>query len=137
MTAWSDGRAYDFSIRRPEAPDRHIGNVSVWYVSKINDVGEIGYWIRTDETGDGIGTEATARILEFAFNDLHMHRVTLRIAVGNKASERLAEKLGFLFEGTLREEVRVGSDWLDHTVWGLLRTEWAVERQRYEANRWV
>ena len=66
-----------------------------------------------------------------------MHRVSVRIAVGNTASERVAEKLGFLNEGLLREEVKVGSAWLDHTVWGLLEREWRVEKRRYEAEAWV
>ncbi len=44
--------------------------------------------------------------------------------MGNRGSERVAEKLGFSNEGTLREEVKVGSSWLDHTVWGLLEDEW-------------
>ena len=69
-------------------------------------------------------TEATRRLLRYGFDDLRLHRIVLRIAVGNRGSERVAEKLGFTNEGTLREEVKVGSSWLDHTVWGLLEDEW-------------
>ena len=32
--AWREARAYDFTIRRPDEPERHIGNVSVWFVSR-------------------------------------------------------------------------------------------------------
>ena len=118
--AWHEGRAFDFAIRRDADPDHHLGNVSVWFVSRANAVGEVGYWVRTDATRTGVCTEAVARILRFGFEDLSMHRIVLRIAVGNVASERVAEKLGFRFEGTLRDEVRVGADWMDHTIWGLL-----------------
>ncbi len=66
-----------------------------------------------------------------------MHRIVLRIAVGNVASERVAEKLGFRFEGTLRDEVRVGADWMDHTIWGLLDHEWRREQARYRTEAWI
>jgi ribosomal-protein-serine acetyltransferase len=137
VAAWAESRAFDFAIRRPSEPNRHLGNVSIWYTSKPNLVGEIGYWVRSDESGRGICTEATAHVLAIAFQELRLHRVTMRIAVGNRASERVAEKLGFFLEGTLRDEVKIGGRWLDHTVWGLLENEWRVERRRYEAEAWV
>ncbi|MDJ0960301.1 MAG: GNAT family protein [Acidimicrobiia bacterium] len=137
ISAWNEGRAWDFAIRRPEDPGRHVGNVSIWFTSTPNLVGEIGYWVRTSETGRSVCTEATARALQIAFEELRLHRVALRIAVGNLGSERVAEKLGFRFEGTLREEVKVGHEWLDHTVWGLLEREWWVERERYREQAWA
>ncbi len=137
IAAWNEGRAYDFTVRRPDVPQRHIGNVSVWHTSRQNAVGEIGYWIRSDETGQGICTEAVAHLLQFGFEELGLHRITLRIAVGNRASVRVAEKLGFLHEGTLRDDVKIGDRWVDHTVWGLLAGEWKVERERYAAQAWM
>jgi ribosomal-protein-serine acetyltransferase len=135
--AFASGRAYDFAIRHLDDDDAHLGNVSVWFVSRANGVGEVGYWIRSDLAGRGIGTEATARALQVAFEELEMHRVTARIAIGNVASERIVQKLGFLKEGTLRDEVRVGPRWLDHSVWGLLENEWRYERRRYQEQAWV
>ncbi len=137
LSAWSEGRAYDFAIRRPEDPERHLGNVSVWYTSRAALVGEIGYWVRSDETGKGVGTEATARVLQVAFDELHMHRAVLRIAVGNTASERIAEKLGFTREGLLREDVRVNGVWMDHSVWGLLDREYRAARKGYVSAGWA
>ncbi len=121
--AWREGRAYDFAIRRPEEPDHHLGNVSVWFVSRGFRSGEIGYWIRTDETSRGIATEVARETLHIGFMQLKMHRIILRIALGNRASERVAEKLGFVREGVLREEIKVRGRWLDHSVWGMLEHE--------------
>lgn len=126
--AWKEGRAYDYAIRSLNDPDCHVGNISVWHVSRPFRVGEMGYWIRSDETSSGVGTEVAARLLEVAFDDLRMHRVVLRIAIGNRPSERIAEKLGFTVEGVLREEIKVGGTWLDHTVYSLLEDEF--ERRR-------
>ena len=124
IQSWRETKAYDFAIRRPEMPGRHIGNVSIWHVSRTFRSGEIGYWIRTDETGLGIATEVTRAALRIGFEELDMHRLILRIALGNLPSERIARKLGFVREGVLREEIKVGDRWLDHSVWGLLDHEY-------------
>ena len=137
MAAWHEGKAFDFAIRLRDDLDRHVGNVSVWHVSQQNAVGEVGYWIRSDEMGNGLGTEATARVLRVAYEELGCHKVVLRIAVGNASSERLAEKLGFLQEGLLRDEVKIGDTWVDHTVWSLLDREWVVEQGRYTVEGWT
>lgn len=133
VSAWSEGKAFDFAIRLVDDPDRHVGNVSVWHVSRQNRIGEIGYWVHSDFVNGGIATEATARTLQIGFEELGLHKLTLRIAVGNKPSERVAEKLGFLQEGTLREEVKIGQTWIDHTIWSLLENEWVVQRDHLEA----
>jgi ribosomal-protein-serine acetyltransferase len=131
IKSWREERAYDLAIRRAEDPDRHLGNISVWFVSRSFKTGEIGYWVRTDETSRGVATEVAARTLQIAFEELKMHRVILRIAVGNRASERVAEKLGFFREGILREEIKVRGEWLDHSVWGLLEHEYRKNAGMY------
>lgn len=137
MAAWREGRAYDFAIRGLDDPDHHLGNISVWPTNRSGLIGEMGYWTRTDETTKGIATQAGARMLQLAFEDLGMHRVILRIAVGNEASERVARKLGFSQEGLLRQEVKVAGQWLDHTLWGLLQSEFESEAIRYRNEGWL
>jgi ribosomal-protein-serine acetyltransferase len=133
--SWADRRAFDFSVRTQEDLDRHIGNVSVWQTSQQNNIGEVGYWIRSDETGKGYGTESAAVVVKIGFEELGFHKVVLRIAVGNVGSERIAAKLGFTLEGTLRDEVKVGDEWLDHTAWSMLASEWLVHKDRLRVRR--
>ncbi len=137
IAAWGEGRAYDFTIRSREDSGRHLGNVSVWYTSRQSLVGEVGYWIRSDESGKGLATEAAARAIEIGFDELELHRIVLRIAVGNDASQRVAEKLGFIREGLLRQELKVRGEWLDHTAWGLLEEEYRRIRPHYAEAGWV
>jgi ribosomal-protein-serine acetyltransferase len=124
--AWREGRAYDFTIRSRTDASRHLGNISIWHVSRLGRTGEIGYWIRSDETGQGIATEATGALLQSGFTDLGMHKVTLRIARGNRSSERVAEKLGFTREGLLREELKIRGTWVDHTLYSILEHEYGL-----------
>lgn len=122
--SWKEARAFDFAIKDPQIPDVHIGNASIWQVSKLGRVGEVGYWVRSDWTSRGVATEATARLLEVGFGELGFHKINLRIAVGNIASDRIAEKLGFTEEGVLREELKLQGRWVDHTLYSLLESEW-------------
>ncbi len=136
--SWKEGRAYDFTIRTPNDPERHIGNVSIWQVSRLGRVAEIGYWIRTSDTSTGAATEVTRRMIDVGFHELSMHKINLRIAEGNRASERVAEKLGFSREGVLREELYIRDQWVDHTLYSLLEQEWrelkrAAKRSRSES----
>ena len=133
VAAWADRRAFDFTVRLIDDPNRHIGNVSIWHTSVQNDIGEVGYWIRSDETGRGYGTEATTRAVQIGFEELRLHKVQLRIAIGNTRSEHIAEELGFVREGILRDEVKVGNEWLDHSVWSLLEEEWWAQRDRHRS----
>jgi len=124
IQSWRDGKAFDYAIRPQSAPGRHLGNASIWHVSRASRTAEIGYWVATAHTGVGIGTEVTARLIRLGFEGLGLHKINLRIAVGNRASERIAEKLGFSREGILREELLIRGRWVDHTIYSLLEQEW-------------
>ncbi len=129
IKAWKETKAYDYAIgNRTDDTGLHLGNVSIWFVSRGFRTGEIGYWVRTDRAARGIATEVSARLVQIGFEQLRMHRIVLRIAVGNRASERVAEKLGFVREGILREELKVRGSWMDHTVYSMLDHEY--DRQR-------
>lgn len=123
VQAWREEKAFDFAIRPREDPERHLGNISIWQTSRTGRIGEIGYWVRTDLTGRGYATEATRALMRVGFEVLGLHKVTLRIAVGNRGSERVAEKLGFTAEGLLREELLIRGNWMNHTLYSMLEGE--------------
>lgn len=129
LQAWKEDRAWDYTIRESTHPDRHLGNISMWTVSKLGKIAELGYWVRSDETSRGICTEAANAILDEAFRSEGFHKVIMRIAVGNHASTRVAEKLGFTREGILREELLIRGNWVDHSLWSILDREFKTLRQ--------
>lgn len=135
--AWQEGRAHDLSIHTHTDGATHLGNISVWPTSRREQAGEAGYWVRSDATRQGIATEAAARVLQVAFEEMALHRVILRVAVGNRASERVAEKLGFVCEGLLRKEVLVAGSWLDHTLWAMLDEEYRRLRPGHLEKGWL
>jgi RimJ/RimL family protein N-acetyltransferase len=82
-----------------------------WGVPKV----EIGYWCRTPWVGRGFITETVAGLTRFAFEDLAMTRVEVRMDELNERSWRVAERLGFRLEGTLIGDSRNNADEMRNT----------------------
>jgi RimJ/RimL family protein N-acetyltransferase len=63
---------------------------------------DTGFWVRKSAQGKGFATEAGNALLRYAFGALGMRRIGLTHSGGNETSRRIAEKLGFMFEGVQR-----------------------------------
>lgn len=68
------------------------------------DIGrfEIGYWLRTSQTGKGYVTESTNALTQFAFDYFDAKSVVIRADARNEKSQNVAKRLGYEYEGTLR-----------------------------------
>ncbi|MBA8802165.1 RimJ/RimL family protein N-acetyltransferase [Nocardioides ginsengisegetis] len=84
----------------------------------------LGYCYGEAAWGHGYATEAAGALLDWAFATLDLNRVQAETDTRNLGSARVLEKLGFLREGTLREDCVVDGDVSDSWVHGLLRREW-------------
>ena len=84
----------------------------------------LGYCFTADAWGHGFATESGRSLLTWAFDALDLHRVQAEADTRNAASGRVLEKLGFVLEGTLREDCVVDGVVSDSWVFGLLRPEW-------------
>lgn len=85
---------------------------------------KMGYCLDEAEWGRGFATEAASALLQWAFDTLDLNRVQAETDTRNTASARVLEKLGFVREGTLREDCIVDGEVSDSWVYGLLRREW-------------
>jgi RimJ/RimL family protein N-acetyltransferase len=99
IQAWRSGSWYDFAITRLGSA-AFLGRVGLDQLSRYGTA-NVGYWVRTGWTGQGIATAAVRLIARFGFEDLGLLRLELHIAVDNVASRRVAEKVGATFEGVL------------------------------------
>ena len=84
----------------------------------------LGYCLGQAAWGHGYATEAARALLGWAFDTLDLNRVQAEADTRNRPSARVLEKLGFVLEGTLREDCVVDGDVSDSWVYGLLRREW-------------
>jgi RimJ/RimL family protein N-acetyltransferase len=85
----------------------------------------LGYCYDDAAWGHGYATEAARGLLRWAFDTLDLNRVQAEVDTRNVASARVLEKLGFVLEGTLREDCIVNGEVSDSWVYGLIRREWS------------
>lgn len=100
------GDFYDWAIVDIES-GRMIGSCGFTRINTEHDCAEIGYVLNPDFRGRGYAAEAAARVIEFGFDILGMHRIEARFMKGNDASLRVMEKLGMTFEGYHEDEIFV------------------------------
>ena len=84
---------------------------------------ELGYWSAPWARGQGVMTTAARMVCQFGFDVLGLERIEWWAGVGNDASWRVAEKLGFTREGTCRRRLVHRGERLDAWVGGLLAGE--------------
>ncbi len=129
-------RGTDFGLGIFDAATREmIGSIGLHNITRASRSAEIGYWVRSDRAGKGIATESSALMLRCAFETLNRHRVILRAATDNQASNRVAVKLGFHLEGTQRHVDRLPRGWIDLNFYSLLEDEYARNRDQILA--WI
>ncbi len=102
--AWEDKTTFAFAIFK-KSSDRFLGGVGLNQISLQNNFANLGYWVRSGQRNRGIATAAVRLLSEFGFEELGLTRIEIVIAVGNVASERVAENAGALREGVLRNRI--------------------------------
>ena len=100
--------------------DSLCGSVRLKDIDGVNRKAKIGYYIDSRFSGKGIVNSAVSTVLEFCFGALALNRIELRCAPENLPSKRVAERLGFLHEGVLRQEECLNGVFVDQHVYAML-----------------
>jgi RimJ/RimL family protein N-acetyltransferase len=113
------GESIDLAMADP-GDDRLLGAMGL--VIDRHDVhrAEIGYWVAPAERGRGVAGRGLALMSEWAVTDGGFARLDLQAAAANAASIRVAERCGFVREGTLREAWYRGPSRTDMVLFSLL-----------------
>lgn len=99
------------------------GCISLHSVNWDDRRASLGYWVGEAYQGKGIITRTCRFVVEYAFSDLELDRLEIQCAVDNLSSRKIAERLGFLQEGILRQSWRRQGVLVDQVVYGLLRAD--------------
>jgi RimJ/RimL family protein N-acetyltransferase len=86
--------------------------------------GQLGFAIRADQWGKGLGAEAVRLLLSLGFDDLGLHRLWGARSPDNETSDRLMRKLGMVEEGRIRHHLKIGDAWRDSIVHSIIEDEW-------------
>lgn len=83
--------------------NEYMGTISLKNINKVDNNAEYAIVTRTVAHGKGLALEATKEILNYAFNELKLHKVYLNVLEENRRANRFYEKCGFKFEGMSKE----------------------------------
>lgn len=98
-----------------------MGGITLSCVRRgVSQSAYVGYWIGSIFTGRGLATAALRRVVDYAFDDLHLHRVEAACMPANTGSIRVLRKNGFLREGLARRYLEIDGAWEDHLQYALL-----------------
>lgn len=107
-----------------------IGGI-ILRVNPKHERGEIDYALAKSHWGQGLMPEAAAAVVDWAFRERRLARMSSRANVRNQRSWRVMEKIGMRREGvsrSRRKDPRPGHPRIDVAFYGLLREEWEQEQ---------
>jgi len=83
-------------------------------------IAEVGYWTAKEQRGNGYTAEAVSELCRWAFETFGVQRIEWLAIVGNIGSRAVAQRVGFVMEGTLRSRLVHRGERLDAWVGSLL-----------------
>lgn len=114
----------NFAIRTL-AENTLIGSCGLLAINHAASNAELGIGIGDpDFQGKGYGTDAIQVLLKYAFLEMNLHRVALRVFSSNQRAINSYLKAGFTQEGVMREALRRDGKYDDIVIMGILRQEW-------------
>jgi RimJ/RimL family protein N-acetyltransferase len=123
------GTAFEFLIQGDDG--RLLGVCGINGVDTVNRFANLGYWVRTSEAGRGVAVKAVKLLVAWVFQHTKLERLEIVAAIGNEASQRVAERAGALREGTLRSRLCIQGTFHDAVMHSVVRpTQKAAEPRR-------
>lgn len=100
------------------------GHVVLTVLEKDHLQAEIGFTFAREFQGQGLAREAAARVLDYAFQDLKLHRVIAITDCENLSSVALLGRLGMRREGHYIQNIWFKGKWGDEYLYAVLSDEW-------------
>lgn len=105
------------------AGDALCGAIRLNKIELGNHKASIGYYIGERFQGQGLASSSVCAVLGYCFDKLGFNRIELQCTSSNKASQQVAKRLGFTWEGLLRQAELLDGAYVDLFVYGLLRED--------------
>lgn len=117
-----DDTRYDAVIEADGVP---VGTIGLLSIDQKNSKAE--YYIAMGEPeykGKGVAKVASLLILEYGFEKLCLNRIYLFTEVENVSAQKLFERVGFVREGVIRQDIESHGKFVDRVVYGYLKEDW-------------
>jgi RimJ/RimL family protein N-acetyltransferase len=93
------------------------GVISFNHLDFSNGIGDLGYWLASDHEKEGIVSNSIEALVQAYAAAREIRRFIIKCAARNRQSRAVAERLGFQFEGTLRQAEKIGDEYLDQRIY--------------------
>ncbi|MGO4481094.1 N-acetyltransferase [Rhizobium pisi] len=110
-------------IIEDRASGRFLGSIRFNSIDKYSKWAEIGYELHPSFWGKGLMSDAVKAVARCGFDDFSLNRIEAWTLPGNPASDRVLEKAGFRYEGTLRHQAWFKNAFHDFRMFGRLAGE--------------
>lgn len=101
----------------------YISRAAVFYLAILDPA----HW------SQGLGTEATQLMVDYAFNTLNLNRIQLHVCAENTPAIKIYQRVGFQKEGILRQAMFRNGAYHDFWVMGILRSDWLALQKSLKA----
>ncbi len=90
-----------------KSDDQYVGAIGLMTVKGSTDV-EVFYILLPKYWGKGYATEATHRLFAYVYSESDVQRIVASIFPANRASERVAERVGMVYQGFVMRKLQRG-----------------------------
>ena len=128
-------KKYFFAIYEKESKD-YVGEVGFTILanSPLGHQAGLGYFILPRFWGKGFTTEAVKRVLDFAFEEADIFKITTGCIKNNFASEQIMIKCNMTKEADYKKHIWHDGEWKDRVEYRMLKSEWQVIKKEKMAN---
>ena len=122
--------AQEFTYNRHYAivneEDEYLGTISLKNIDGKNQKAEYAIVLRKKAIGTDIAIKATHSLLSIAFNELNLNKVFLNVLSTNIRANKFYRKYGFTFEGTFRQDIKIGNEFYDLNWYSILKESYEL-----------
>jgi len=115
-----------FGFAITDSNNEFLGACSLSHIHPVYHFCNLGYWVRTSRRGHGFAGRAARLAARYAFEHVGLIRAEIVVATENKASLRVAEKIGAHYEGILLNRMVVGKAIYDAAMYSLLPSDFGL-----------
>lgn len=129
QTAWAQGQEFSFVVC--DATDgTFAGCCTINRMDWPQRMANLTYWTDSRHTGRGAASAGAREVARFGFVQLGLGRVEILTDVDNRASQRVAEKIGAQREGVMRQRILLNETRRDAVLYGVVPADLAEPHPR-------
>jgi len=127
LNRWENDEFYMFFIF-DGSTNQMVGFTFLNHVNRQYQMANLGYAVRTSRVGEGIATEAARRVAKYGFEELGFQRIEIVVRTDNIASLKVAEKIGAVREGLLRNRSYLHGTTSDAYMHSLIPSDFGIHK---------